>query len=113
MRSAFRSRLTGAAGPEFEETVLPFAAIRAISDTAHQVRPPAALVPLWPDGAGDWRAVLVSVIWQPSQLPDLWAMVKGFDAAMETLRAVRERLNLADLVPQPASGACAGEEVGE
>jgi len=42
-------------------------------------------VPLLPDGWGDWKAVLKSVIWQPSQLPDLWAMMKGFDAAMETL----------------------------
>ena len=142
MRSAFRSRLAGAGGPEFEETVflgndeltgvdaeanralhkesgadvvdmeshraaefaqrngLPFAAIRAISDTAHQELPPAALVPLLPDGRGDWKAVLKSVIWQPSQIPDLWAMMKGFDAAMETLRAVREGLNLADLVQQ-------------
>ena len=88
---------------------LPFAAIRAISDTAHQQLPPAALVPLLPDGSGDWKAVLKSVISQPRQLPDLWAMVKGFDAALETLRAVRERLNLADLVRRPTSGPCAGD----
>lgn len=89
---------------------LPFAAIRAISDTAHQQLPPAALVPLLPDGRGDWKGVLNSVIRQPRQLPDLWAMVKGFSSAMETLRAVRERLNLADLVPPPASEACAPVE---
>ncbi len=144
MRSAFRSRLAGAGGPEFEETVflgndeltgvdaeanralhkesgadvvdmeshlaaefaqrngLPFAAIRAISDTAHQELPPAALVPLLPDGRGDWKGVVKSVIWQPSQIPDLWAMMKGFGAAMATLRAVREGLNLADLEESPS-----------
>ena len=152
MRSAFRSRLAGAGGPEFEETVflgndeltgvdaeanralhkesgadvvdmeshlaaefaqrngLPFAAIRAISDTAHQQLPPAALVPLLPDGRGDWKAVLASVFCQPSQIPDLWAMIRGFDAALETLREVRKRLNLADLVRRPTSGPCAGDE---
>ena len=83
---------------------LPFAAIRAISDPAHQQLPPAALVPLLPDGSGDWKAVFKSVIRQPRQLSDLWAMVKGFNAAMETLRAVRKRLNLADLVRQPTAG---------
>lgn len=88
---------------------LPFAAIRAISDTAHQELPPAALVPLLPDGRGDWKAVLESVIRQPGQLYDLWAMVVGFDAAMETLRAVRERLNLADLARHAPSGRCAGD----
>jgi hopanoid-associated phosphorylase len=88
---------------------LPFAAIRAISDTAHQELPAAALLPLLPDGSGDWKAVLNSVLWQPSQIPDLWKMVKGFNAAMETLRAVRERLSLADLVQLPDSGPCAGD----
>jgi adenosylhomocysteine nucleosidase len=83
---------------------LPFAAIRAISDTAHQELPPAARLPLLPDGRGDWRAVLESVIVEPSQLPNLWAVVRGFDAAMETLRAVRDSLNLADLAPQSAVG---------
>jgi adenosylhomocysteine nucleosidase len=84
-----------------------FAPIRSISDTAHQELPPAALLPLLPDGSGDWKAVLESVVRQPPQIPELWAAVKGFDAAMETLRAVRKRLNLADFVQQPASGACA------
>jgi hopanoid-associated phosphorylase len=90
---------------------LPLAAIRAISDTAHQELPPAALLPLLPDGRGDWKAVLKSVIGEPSQLPDLWAIVRGFGAAMETLRAVRESLNLADLAPQPASGPCAAHDL--
>jgi hopanoid-associated phosphorylase len=99
-------------GAEFaQHNDLPFAAIRSISDTAHQELPPAALVPLLPDGSGDWKAVLKSVIRHPSQIPELWTVVKGFDAAMETLRAVRKRLNLADLVQQPASGLCVGSGV--
>lgn len=85
---------------------LPFAAIRSISDTAHQQLPAAALLPLLPDGSGDLVAVLWSVLSHPSQLPDLWKMVQGFNAAMDTLRAVRMRLSLSDLVSLPRSGSC-------
>lgn len=150
MRRTLRSRLEGAGGPGYVETVflgndeltgasaeenrllhresgagvvdmeshraaefaarnrLPFAAIRAISDSAGQTLPPAVTLPLRPDGSGNALAVLKSVIAQPSQLPDLWTMVKGFRAAMATLRAVRERVGLADLAP--SSGSCGGSE---
>jgi adenosylhomocysteine nucleosidase len=89
---------------------LPFAAIRAISDSADHELPPAALVPLRPDGRGDWKGVLGSLVRQPSQLPALVETVKGFRAALETLRAVRERLDLADLAPQRNPSACVGDD---
>lgn len=82
---------------------LPFAGIRTISDTADQDVPPAALLPLRPDGSGDWKAVLKSVLQEPSQLPDLVEIARGFFAALKTLRAVRERIELSELASCPAA----------
>src|SRR6266702_4090052 len=50
---------------------IPFAACRAIIDSAHRDLPPAAMVGLRPDGTPDVLAVFRSVAQQPSQLPAL------------------------------------------
>ena len=50
---------------------LPFAIIRAISDSADEVLPPAALVGMRPDGSMALGAVLASLARNPSQLPAL------------------------------------------
>ncbi|WP_157220335.1 phosphorylase family protein [Flavisphingomonas formosensis] len=50
---------------------LPFAALRAISDTAKETLPPAALVGMRPDGGVAFGAVLASLARQPAQLPAL------------------------------------------
>ena len=50
---------------------LPFAIIRAISDSANEVLPPAALVGMKPDGSMALGAVLASLARNPTQLPSL------------------------------------------
>jgi len=50
---------------------LAFAALRAISDTAQETLPPAALVGMRPDGGVALGAVLASLVRQPGQLPAL------------------------------------------
>ncbi len=50
---------------------IPFATLRIISDRADQSLPPAALVAMRPDGSIALGRVLMSVLWQPSQIPAL------------------------------------------
>jgi hopanoid-associated phosphorylase len=50
---------------------LPLAALRVISDDAHHVLPPAALVAMRPDGGISIPKVLWSVMKKPAQIPGL------------------------------------------
>jgi len=72
--------VTGALAVDMESQVaarfaakrnLPLAALRVISDDAHHVLPPAALVAMRPDGGISIGRVLWSVMKKPAQLPAL------------------------------------------
>ena len=72
---------------------LPFAAIRVISDTAHHDLPPAACVPLRPDGSIDLPRVLVALARQPSQLPALLRLARDTNVALKVLADLLRRLD--------------------
>jgi hopanoid-associated phosphorylase len=72
--------VTGAVAVDMESGVaahtahaygLPFAALRVIADPSHRALPPAAQLPLRPDGTANLLAVLFSVMAQPRQIGDL------------------------------------------
>lgn len=71
---------------------LPFAAIRAISDTADHTLPPAALVGMRPDGSMALGAVLASLARNPRQLPALIRTGSDAGRAFAALRRVRDVL---------------------
>jgi hopanoid-associated phosphorylase len=72
--------VTGALAVDMESQVaarfaakrnLPLAALRVISDDAHHVLPPAALVAMRPDGGISIPKILWSVMKKPAQIPGL------------------------------------------
>jgi adenosylhomocysteine nucleosidase len=71
---------------------IPFAACRAIIDSAHRDLPPAAMVGLRPDGTPDVLAVFRSVAKQPSQLPALIRTAVDARIAGGALRRGRRQL---------------------
>ena len=71
---------------------IPFAACRIIIDAAHRTLPPAAAVGLRKDGTPDVRAVLLSVLQKPGQLPDLARTALDARIAARALRSARRRL---------------------
>ena len=71
---------------------LPFAACRVIIDPAHRSLPPAALIDLRPDGTPDIPAILLSILRQPAQLPELMRVAFDARAAQVALREGRRRL---------------------
>jgi hopanoid-associated phosphorylase len=72
MESGAVARVARAAG-------LPFAVLRAVCDRAARALPPAACLPLHPDGRLRAGAITASVLRHPAQLPALLAL--GRDAA--------------------------------
>lgn len=70
----------------------PFAAIRAVADTADQSLPPAALVGMAPDGGMALGAVLLSLARQPGQLPGLMAVGRHAGRAFKALEEALDRL---------------------
>jgi len=64
---------------------LPFAALRAIADPAERDLPPAALLPLKPNGSPDLRSVLLSVMRRPAQIPALLRLAFDAEAAFAAL----------------------------
>lgn len=72
---------------------LPFAGIRTISDGPDVTLPPAALLPLDSDGSPDLWAVLGSVVMQPSQLSDLWALSERYTNALNRLNLFMQSVN--------------------
>lgn len=100
-KAALRA-VTGAAAVDMESHVaarvaarhnLPFAAVRVVSDTARYDLPPAACVPLKPDGTVDLPRVLAALARQPSQLPALLRLARDADVALATLRELLRRLD--------------------
>lgn len=67
-------------------TGLPLALLRCISDEANAAIPPAIGVAMRPDGGLALRAVLVSVLARPRQVPELIRSVSRFSQAYATLR---------------------------
>lgn len=72
---------------------LPFAAARCISDSADRALPPAIAVAMRPDGGLDARAILSSILRQPTQLADLMATGIGFAKAFAIFRATAPTLS--------------------
>jgi len=100
-KAVLRAR-TGAIATDMESHVaarvaarrgLPFLAIRAISDTADESLPPAALVGMAPDGGLALGAVLLSLVRYPAQLPALLRLGRNTGLALGRLAAVLERLD--------------------
>jgi len=79
---------------------IPFAAVRVVLDPAHRCLPPAALVPLRPDGRADVRAVFGSVRRDPAQVSSLVRIVADAALAWSTLARGRQRLGHALAFPR-------------
>jgi hopanoid-associated phosphorylase len=73
---------------------LPFVAVRTISDSSTRGLPPAALLPLKPNGRIRLRAVLGSVATDPAQIPDLVTAGREAGRAMRALLRGRNALGL-------------------
>lgn len=73
---------------------LPFLAIRAISDTAHEALPPAALVGMAPDGGLALASVLFSLARHPGQLPALLRLGRSTTLALGNLANVLKTLDI-------------------
>ena len=67
---------------------VPFAALRAVTDPAAHNLPPAALIPLNPDGSVNLPQILLSVFSHPGQIPSLLALANHAARARHAL-AVR------------------------
>jgi hopanoid-associated phosphorylase len=80
---------------------LPFAVIRAVSDSADQTLPPAVLNGMKPDGGMDLGGVLASLAREPRQLPALiragLEAERGFKALDHARRLLGLRLGRLDL----------------
>ncbi len=76
---------------------VPFVAIRSPSDDSTATLPPAALVPLNQDGTTNYVGVALSVITDPWQIPLLFQLYQGSEAAFATLEAVRKIIDLGGL----------------
>jgi adenosylhomocysteine nucleosidase len=70
----------------------PFAALRVISDPAERSLPPAAAIGMKPDGSVNALAVLLSLLHEPGQLPDLMQVALEARTAMRVLRRCRRAL---------------------
>ncbi len=81
---------------------VPFAAVRVVLDPAHRCLPPAALVPLRPDGSADVRAVLGSMRQTTGQFPELMKIIADASLAWSTLTRGRRRLGHALAFPHAA-----------
>ncbi|MBL6077805.1 nucleoside phosphorylase [Belnapia sp. T18] len=70
---------------------LPFAALRAVADTAEEVLPRAAAVGLTADGRPAAGRVALALLRQPRELPALLVVARRSRAALEALGAVVPR----------------------
>ncbi|MGH7000017.1 MAG: nucleoside phosphorylase [Stellaceae bacterium] len=70
----------------------PFLVLRAVADPASRGLPPAALVGLHPSGRAAPGRVLVAVLRQPGQIPELIATARDTRRALSTLRAAMAAL---------------------
>ena len=73
---------------------IPFNIVRAIADTSDMALPPAALVPLGPDGRIDLRGIFQSIKKEPSQLPELIMLARYTSRAYRSLKLAVEAMKL-------------------
>jgi hopanoid-associated phosphorylase len=73
---------------------LPFVALRAISDAAIRGLPPAALVPLTPNGRIRFGGIMRSLASEPFQFPDLLTTGREANRAFAALARSRDALGL-------------------
>jgi hopanoid-associated phosphorylase len=73
---------------------IPFVAIRTISDPASRGLPPAALLPLKPNGRIRTLGVIRSALGEPSQIPDLMRTGRESGRAFRALARARKTLGL-------------------
>ena len=76
---------------------LPFGVLRAIADPSTYTFPPAAQIPLLPDGTVDLAAVQASLKNDSSQLPALMELNKDTQTAIATLKNCQSADNVGDL----------------
>lgn len=69
-----------------QEAGIPFAAVRAVTDTVSRSVPGSALAALGPGGALQPKALLLALARRPRELPALAALVPGFLLARRALR---------------------------
>lgn len=105
-----------------EANNLPFGAVRAISDSVDFVLPPAALIPLLPNGEPDIGAVWESLFSQPWQFPLLIEVAFNTEKAYASLRKARIFFDenaplpanrLVDRTTAPTQPASAAQKVAE
>lgn len=73
---------------------LPFAALRAVADTAEEVLPRAAAVGLTPDGRPAAARVALALLRQPRELPALLVVARRSRTALGALGAAVQRAGL-------------------
>jgi adenosylhomocysteine nucleosidase len=64
---------------------VPFVILRAIADPATRDLPPAARIPLRPNGSANLAAVLSSLVREPGQIPSLMRLTTETTAALWAL----------------------------
>jgi adenosylhomocysteine nucleosidase len=74
---------------------IPFIVMRAVADPAHRSLPPAALIPLAPDGTPEHLRILADVLRRPWQIAGLVSMVCDARCALSALVAPVRALTLA------------------
>ncbi len=97
-------RDTGALAVDLESAVvaaaaeaagIPFLALRTIADPATRALPPAALIPLTPDGTPDLRRVAVEMLRRPQQIGALLGLARETRRALGALAGPAHALGLA------------------
>jgi adenosylhomocysteine nucleosidase len=71
---------------------IPFLVLRAICDTAQMTLPPAALLPLRPNGTPDFRRLLPHIARHPREIPSLMTLGTTNAAAHTALQRLASRL---------------------
>ncbi len=101
-RAAIRAK-TGADGVDMESGIaaewardqgLPFAAVRVAADPYDFTLPPAAQIPLLPDGTPNRPAIDESISQNPGQIGDLMKLQGYFQDAMRTLESAGKAMSI-------------------
>jgi len=83
---------------------LPFLSVRAVSDSVNHPLPPAALLPLDPvTGGPDGKAIMNSLLHEPSQIPALMRTAWEYHKAINVLKQFRNEIGFATLTPDTQS----------
>jgi adenosylhomocysteine nucleosidase len=76
---------------------LPFMSIRAVSDSVNNPLPPAALLPLDPDGSPDGTAIMKSLLFNPLQIPSFIRTAWQYNKALRVLKKFRNEIGFGAL----------------